>query len=419
MRPCRHNEMSLTKGSVAIAVGLMHFATVPWSQEARDPSRLDAIVPAEGDEYLRLRNMLLEQHPRPWDIPTAAGESWECGLAAYILNQRSIEKQAFEMLDNERPSSYRNVNGYGRLTGCPNANMAFLLEKMWKAPSKPQDVRWPVSPEKDRQYAYNTLVQARWSPPLGETALWKSMWRDCDDDQFRFIGLGPLCADPDPSVQPIILEVLHRPDPDAYPYSKYRCMEGLRYRDTEQTVDAILETWDGVMKELGLVEKALAALCLNSSDRARRFVHQFALDENQVESLRSHAVAGFCLRPHPDDAEVLHSFFQGTGSVKMKRDALQWLHKCPLEHIRLPLREILRKSNDPKLISGAINALGSAYIAAKGVDETARAEDVALLEAVRARDTLDGAIRAYAGRCIERVQGNPNPKLPEHAPQGP
>jgi hypothetical protein len=213
---------------------------------------------------------------------------------------------------------------------------------MWKAPGEQEDRRWAVSPEKDRQYAYDTLVQAQWTPKVGETALWESIWRDCDNDQMRFIALKPICADPDPSIQPIIVEVLNHPDLDAYPSSISRCLSGLVHRDTEETVDAILGAWDVLSSEHGKwVPQALGALSTNSRAKARRVMYEFILDDEQPESRRAEALAKLGNQPFPDDSDTLRRFLESTVSTRQKSDVLRWLKKWPVDYVRPVLRDTL------------------------------------------------------------------------------
>ena len=374
---------------------------------SEDVAGLTGLARAEGKDYVNLRDALLEEHPGPWDVAVFARQSWETGLAAFILNARLAARDVFERWDKQEPRLYA-TGGWYDLSTYPNvgplsARTAFLLEKMWKG----------IPDERHRGYAFAT-VKRGFACDAGVTALWKAIWEHSKDDQFRLVVIGRVCADPDPSVQPIILEVLHHYDNESAPYFKSRCLSGLWYRHTEETVDAILGAWDTIRNKRSWLGNALGALVANGSVRARRFVHEFILNVENDETLRGEALAKCCNQPQPDDVEIMRRFFAGPATVRVKTNALESIGcHCPLDEVRPVFREVLIQSNDPKMIASAALALDSAYILAKEVDEAARAEDITLLEGVRTREDLTNATRVHIGMYIERLRGNPNPRLPD------
>jgi len=398
-----HHHMAPTtlRSATAVAAAV---ALLAAPAAADDLAELARLTQAEGEQYVTLRNTLLEKHPGPWDIPTAAAQSWEFGLAAYVLNQRLKEKEAFKTLDNEHPRSYRSIHGYGKLSRSQEANTAFLLEKMWKAPSEQEDQRWAVTPEKDREYAYNTLVQARRSKDVGETALWKSMWEKCQNGRLQYVALSYVCADPSPSVQPIIVEVLHSLDYESAPYSKSRCLAGLYHRNTEETADAIIGAMQ-ILANAGETSDAVGALAANESARARRFVYEFILDNKNSETIRAETLAKCCGRPQPGDIQVINQFLSGEASVPVKTRALKSIGRnCPLDHVRPMFREILTESEDAELIAGAALALVNGYLLANEIDPAAAAEDTALFETVARRETLPDVTRIHIGGYVAKIR---------------
>lgn len=145
---------------------------------------------------------------------------------------------------------------------------------------------------------------------VGETSLWKAIWEQSGDDRFRFVAIRQVCADPDPSVQPIVLQILHHEETDSWAYSKSRCLSGLVHRDTEDTVDTIFGALDVLRKE-NRKDFAVAVLAANGSTRARPFVHAFILNPENNERRRGEALAKCCNRPHPDDIDVIRRFMAG------------------------------------------------------------------------------------------------------------
>ncbi|UCC32297.1 MAG: hypothetical protein JSU86_08445, partial [Phycisphaerales bacterium] len=359
--------MDIRSNSIFRLMGIFTTLGIPLccvgtTRAGDDLADLARLVEANGEEYIRLRDALLKQHRQPWDVTPAADQSWETGLVAFVLNARMEDKEGFADLDAQRPRHYANGKSY-RLTGAAETAVAFLMEKMWKAGDDRETAR-----------AYGTLRRLRGEKVAhaGETALWKAIWEQCEDERFRYAVLRNICADPDPSVQPIIEEFLQREDDQLAGYSaKPRCLAGLWHRDTEQTVDAILNAWDVLAAESGWKSDAVGALNTNSSERARRIVYKLVLDPAEDETLRAETAARCCLRPHPDDPDMFRKFFAGPGSIKMKNKALKGMrgrNGYPLDPIRPVLREIIITSDDEELTESAALTLTSCYRHAKDVN---------------------------------------------------
>ena len=382
---------------------------------ADDFTALARLAAAQGEQYVQQRDTLLETHPQPWDVRAASEDSWESGLAAFTLNQRMQERDAFAMLDDQFPILRANGHCY-ELSMSHDANVAFLLEKMWKAPATQRDGNWTGTPGRESERAYGTLIMLYGNEiaQAGDAALWKSMWQNCEDERFRFAAVYYLCAAPDSSVQTVIEDILQSADDRVAGYSaKSHCLSGLQYRNTGQTVDAVFGALE-VLKRDGKMGDAVGVLAANENGRARRLVHEFILGPENDETLRGEALAKCCNRPRADDVEIMRRFFAGPVGERVKTNALASIGRhCPLDQVRPVFREVLIQSDDPKMIASAALALDSAYILAKEVDEAARAEDITLLEGVRTREGLTNATRVHIGMYIERLRGNPNPRLPD------
>ena len=172
--------------AVVVAMIIGSWGAVRTAKANGDWINLARVVEGEGNEYVRLRDALLDAATGHWDVTAAADQSWECGLAAFILNERLADKESFDFLDAQHPRLRADMSYY-RLSRSANANVAFLVEKMWKAPAGQEDKRWAASPEKEKEYAYETLVLLRGEryASAGETALWKTIWKQSGDDRFR------------------------------------------------------------------------------------------------------------------------------------------------------------------------------------------------------------------------------------------
>ncbi len=406
--------MNMTRKSFTCITRAVVFLALPpffagTTRAGQDLAALERVAKAGGEEYIRLRNALLKTHPEPWDVANAAAHSWDTGIAAFILNERQKAADMFVKWDALRLRVYADGTSYALHQGTSDAAAAFLLEKIWKSPSER---------ERDRAYRQFCRGHKEEFAHAGDPALWTATWEQCEDEQIRYAVLYQVCASCDPSTQPIIVGLLAE-EGDSLPVRRLRaqCMSGLWHRDTEQTVDAVLGVWDVLSKTGHWKYSGAGVLANNSSERARRFVHDLVLDSTEDEDLRAEIVIKCCLRPHPGDLEVFRRFFTGPGSDKMKKDALRGLYRYPLSGIRPLLRELLVESTDPVMIAAAALTFTQAHRWAKDVPEATKAEDIALFEEVlRTKEGLSGATRVHIDMYIQELRakpGDPRPTLPD------
>ncbi len=403
----RHKRIICTVGVFA-TVALPLFLALT-TRGGEDFARLERVARAEGDEYVQLRDALLETHPEPWDVGVAAGQSWDAGVMAFILNARRGAKDTFRGWDALSPRYTASGRSYSLSGKDWTSVWAFLIEKIWKG----ETARERDGADYDlQQYCRESTIE------LGHLALWHAIWDGCDDERLQSVAVFQLCSNPDPSTQPIIVELLKGGNGslDARRL-RGQCMSGLWYRDTEQTVDAVLGVWDALSKTGHWEYSGAGVLARTSSERARRFVYDLVLDSSEDERLRAETLMHFCHRPQPGDIQVFRKFFAGPGSDKMKWDALGGLYRYPLNDIRPLLRELLMDSTDPKMIASAAFALSKADLSTKDVPDATKAEDIALFEEVlRTREDLHETARVHIDLYIRRLRakpGDPRPTLPD------
>ncbi len=94
-----YRALNLSYG-IALALLLIN----PARGQTDDYAKLLRVAQAEGDEYVELRDALLEAHPAPWKIDEAVRYSWQAGLLVHILNARLAHPSHFKSWDKVEPS---------------------------------------------------------------------------------------------------------------------------------------------------------------------------------------------------------------------------------------------------------------------------------------------------------------------------
>lgn len=368
---------------------------------------LERLVRAQGAEYSAHRDAALERFPNGWDVDSAAADSWDSGLVAFILNARLSHQQDFISLEAQVPR--RDIMGrYWKPSESTEATIAFLLETMWKGGLQKSDRRFP---EREPEYAYQTLRQLSLYRS-GTAKMWLAIWVGSPDERYKFLSLEAICADPSLTVQPVIEQFLTSGDDSLAGFrSKGRCLGALVHRDTEGSVDAVLAAWP-TLRDQGYTANAIGALAANSSDRARAFVHSFIVDPGGDARQRVEALAKLCVNPKPNDADILRRLLQSEVIAEAKGDALLAMAKCPAGQILPVLREILATGDDAELVARAGLVMSAVYRRNKDIMPMNRAEDIALLESVRRRDSIPHATHVHFGTYIEVLKGELNPELP-------
>jgi len=354
-------------------------------QTIDDLDALRRLVVAERAAYPRLRHELLSKNGGPWNVALASGESWELGVAAFVLNSRRASPGDFATMDAEKPGHYANLQNY-RFRGVPLVHqLAFLLEKIWR----------PLDAE-DRARAVNDLGLrlSSGSTAIGESQLWLSIWEQCPIERLRQFSVLFLAASNDPGVLDAIGEVLRTHDEPSIWQTQAYCLMGLWTNELPEAAELVLAEWDRLKRDRGLAEKALGALAASPSPKAREAVYAFAMKPENPEWLRHESVVGCSLRRHPGDREFVERFLTEVDSVKLKRKVLADLGALPLADVRPALLGVLRESSDSEMASAAALALTQGYIKAKEINPSEIAADIALLEAVAERASLPENTRA-------------------------
>jgi len=380
---------------------------------AGDLGDLGRLASSDGDEYVHLRNSLLDQQAEPWNVCAAADHSWDFGLAAFILNERAAAREVFERWDKQEPRLYASGCWYklnrSPHSGTASAITAFLLEKIWKG----------IPTEAHRKYAFETLTGI--AKDTGVTVLWRAIWENSPDERLRYAALGRLCADSDPSVGPIIKEFLQGDDVLVAGYKvKGRCLAGLASNDSERAKDFVLDAWDH-LKSQRYLQSAIGVLSTSSNPRARELMYAVAMDAAESMLTRRDTIARLSNLPQAGDRAFLKKFFTEVKSEQLKREVLSYIPQWfPLDMYRQPIREILRTSSDPKVVMPALGALVRGHKAPlplrdaetgewvfrrqgakiEALDATAWEEDAELLEQLGARNDLPEELQVQIERYL-------------------
>lgn len=355
---------------------------------------LRRVLSSQGKEYLRLRDQILDISDASWDVSQAANESWELGVAAFVLNARRAAPGDFKRMDGQEPRLYANLTWYAIRTKSIEHHVAFLLEKVWK----------PVGSE-DKRRALNDLGLSMGSSVvgIGHVDMWLSIWEQCTNEGLREFALFLLSSSSDANALDIVEEVLTETDESTIRLKSISLL-GLRSASSDAAVDIIMNSWQTFQRHLGLRETALGTLGFYGSTRARHFVYDVALDQDMDDSTRAAAMGACCIQPHSTDSDMFVQFIRQAGSEKLKAKGLHALQRCPLENVRAAVHEAVRIPSDSKVLQVATLILNSGYIRAKQVEERAADEDIALLRGILAREDLPRATRFHVSRYIQRIE---------------
>ncbi len=373
-------------------------AAAPAVQEAGNLDTLRRLAAAEGPEYLQAREEVLQHSRAPWNIHEAAAESWELGVAAFVLNARQASPQSFQRMDAVRPR--RDITGRSYTLPEPSVHnqVAFLVEKAWK----------PVEEgDRGRGLSDLRLGLGKGTGSVADPAMWRAIWEECSIERFREISLFFLASSSDLGVLGIVADVLAERGDAGTKRLQALCLTGLLDSELPEAGELVLTQWEYLKQEQSLAEKALVVFGANGSERARRFVHSLALDEDQEEWLRARAAVGCCLRPHPDDANMFRKFFGGPGSIEMKTKALWAIGGsggCPRDSIRPVLREVITTSDNEKITRAAAAELGSYLYSREVAEDHTVTEDIRLFEQILERPNLSPSARSSISGMILRIK---------------
>ena len=365
----------------SLAVGVVD---TPSTMSGSEFDILRRLAAMEGSQYLALRREILDHHNSPWNVAEASGESWELGVAAFVVNARQQSGARFARWDAREPRLSAAGEWYSLACDSPDDELAFLLEKVWK----------PIDPL-DRTRALNDLSDklGKWSARAGDARMWRAIWEQCPVERLREMSLFFLAASGDPAVLGVVAAVLsNREDPQAERLQG-RCVAGLWYSELPEAAELLLAEWDYLKQDRTLARNALGALASSPDSRARQAVYQMAMDLNNPEWMRYEAVVKCSIRSHTGDRAFVEKFLGEVESLKLKREVVMALGKFPLVDVRSALREVLRHTNDAQLASAAALALSQGYIKTDTIDPRQVAEDIALLEQVAERADLPGNTR--------------------------
>ncbi|UCC32300.1 MAG: hypothetical protein JSU86_08460, partial [Phycisphaerales bacterium] len=345
-----------------IQIFLAAGVVAPVVQQAGNLDTLRRVATAEAAEYLRVRQDVLAHSHAQWNIAEAAAESWEIGVAAFVLNARRVSPESFQRMDAVQPR--RDITGRSYTLPEPSVEnrVAFLLEKAWK----------PVE-EGDRARGLSDLRLGlrKGTGRVADPAMWRAIWEECPIERLREISLFLLASSSDLAVLGIVAGVMAEHGDAGTKRLQALCLTGLLDSELPEAGELVLTQWEYLRQEQTLAEKALAVFGANVSERARSFVHGLALDEDQEEWLRARAAVSCCLRPHPGDPAMFRKFLAGPGSIKMKAKVLKGMqgrNGYPLDPLRPVLREIIITSDDEELTESAALTLTSCYRHAKDVN---------------------------------------------------
>ena len=286
--------------ALGLAVVLLALGSAgAWAGDNED---LQALAGLSGTNYVTERNTLLQQHPTPYDVNSAAAYSWGAGLAAYILD--AWQADPTDLTNWENPSSVVDEIGNTVSTAVvdPGANgQAFWIEQVWKtAPAA-----------KAATDALTSLLRL----PLGGTVpLWSAVYSNTPagpppglppaGDPLQPIAAHALASLAGQAFTPApVLDALS--DPVVTPTVRQAALSGLQLNGPPDATSVLLATepfWSATLASLNGGYLALAA---QTNSAGRSVVYAIAQDGTQPVETRMTAVSAFTAQPLSNDIVVL------------------------------------------------------------------------------------------------------------------
>ena len=347
--------------STLAAAGLLCAARA----RANDYAALHTLGAAEGAEYIAQRDGLLRSHPEPWDVEQASGHSWQAGLAAYILNARLREPEAFAAWATGVEEWTRRGHIQSISLGFNHAhpNVEFRLEFAWKPPD------WVAEIEHCEKLSLEHYGRARSAALLafrGFSArwegspypLWLAIWQHCDIPEFRLLAIDRLAGSDRPEHQQIGLDVLLGAE-----YStelRLRAMWGYSSRKPPELTDTVLRLINApdTPEELGvsaIVSLGTTSRRKQNDPRAHAALRDVAQNARKPEALRCAAIEACGRDPRPEDDAILSAALRQTDLARLQRTAAS--QAAGRESLRPVLREVMYNHANLTVVSAALAGL--------------------------------------------------------------
>lgn len=276
---------------------------------AQSPSLDDLreVVAAKGDAYGMLRARLTKAGNK-WDVDSALKDGWATGLAAFIINTRVDNRDAFAELDAASLVPMAD----GRPTFRPRRAegvvwQAFVLEQTWKA-------LWPEE-LCTRMIERSVMKQ----PVAGPTNLWQELTAPAVGPNLRAVGVYGLCKYETFNDQAADL-LTNNASPSIVRRAVLCGMDTYKPSFARDVIVKAMPQW---ANDDYLRVRALMFLAGDSADASRGVLHQWLGDERLSETMRTEIVNALSANPKACDADVYRDLLQRESLAVKIRETVQ------------------------------------------------------------------------------------------------
>ena len=269
---------------------------------AGDNEDLQALALLTGTNYVSDRTSLLQQHPTPYDINSAAAYSWGAGLAAYILDAWQTDPADFTNWAN--PSTLVSETGASvsvTVVDQTTNGQAFWIEEVWKTA--------PTTNE-----ATEALTSLLRLPLNGPLPMWSAVYSNLpagpppslppSGDALKQIAAHALASLPGQTSTPQpVLDALS--DPTVTQTVMLAALSGLQLNGPPDATSVLVANQPFWSSNLTTLSGGYLALAAQTNSGGRGIVYSIAENTNLLDETRMTAVAAFTSQPLSNDVVVL------------------------------------------------------------------------------------------------------------------
>ncbi|MCP4591572.1 MAG: hypothetical protein GY842_12600 [bacterium] len=418
------------RGCVVICVFIVGVVACAASPVLADESgaerqaELRSLAVLEGDAYLGERDRLLKSCSTPWDLEAACAESWETGLAAYVLNQRQRVPKEFARITNPKKGGFSAIGlGPVRNTEDGQAGFAYLLELMWKSGDE-RTIRFAQTD------FFAAAVRYGWMPATPPT-LWRKLWSSEPDELWRPVVLYGMAVQDDEPTRDLIIDLLLSGDLSGRePGSILLAIGNIERAKPGQGTQVFLRILPMTIERENLVlfQGVAAELAGIRRPEARRALYDVALDrEKGTDVFRRVALSKCSSYARDEDIEVFRAFLAAEEDMSSRVGVIGILGRGVSAYTYAQagplLRELLETERDPRIIERTVRSLDSVYSNRGEISPEVLSSDLALLAHLAETGSLNANARKYAAKLEAkinwRLEHPPKPKDAASRPDQP
>jgi hypothetical protein len=272
-------------------------------------------VESEGSDYVVSRDALISAMDADLNVKSISETSWELGLSAFIANSRRSNVKVFDSWEQQATKSALTARGttFVFLPVSHNpAELAFLLELMWKFPNHSK------AAYEDLRIGYNRLTMC----PID---LWLSVWRNAEDRKFQNLALMgmALFRESNTAVYDELRSILK--DPRTKVEHIGIILRGFWWSPNEDVIEIVKDGWPQLQMNESRFSRAAGILSQAQDKDSRKMLYAVIQNADLSLGLR-HQVLGACTaNPQDSDVEVIRGFLPKIRGTELEDLTIPWL----------------------------------------------------------------------------------------------